>query len=220
MYWPNPAGTRHSKAYAPARSRRPAWRRIAQLTIAGFLLLATACAGSTDGRPPGRTVALRPDAVRLEFALPGFRESAGDYARYRSEDGRYVEDFAEWRLDDNTTAGLTLSVAQTGAPFTDPASPSESLAIWPQFARKRPSFGNPTTARNALGPASYQRVAVGTLTCVVFVQRWTAPEPRIAAGGQATLSGYYCNPPGVLLTPDAALAVLRAVVLHPPQRET
>ena len=186
----------------------------------GFLLLAGACAGRGDGRPPGETVAVPPAAARLDFRLPAFAAAAGQHTRYTSADRRYREDFAEWRLDDGATAGLALSAATADRPFSDPVRPADVLAIWPNFNNKRPAFGNPGSARNDLGAASYQRVAVGTLACVLFVQRLPAPDPRMPADTQATLSGFYCNPPGVLLTPDAVRTVLHAVVLRPLHRKS
>lgn len=212
MYWPAPAWTRR---YTRIPSNAFIRQMAAVVGTMGFLLLAGACAGRGDGRPPGATVAVPPGAARLDFRLPAFAAAAGQHTRYTSTDRRYREDFAEWRLDDGATAGLTLSTATTGKPFSDPVQPADVLAIWPNFNDKRPAFGDPGTARNDLGAASYQRVAVGTLACVLFVQRLPAPDPGMTADAQATLSGFYCNPPGVLLTPGAVRTVLRAVVLRP-----
>ena len=186
----------------------------------GLMVLASACTGPKNGRPPGETVALPPETARLDFRLPAFATITGQHLRYRSTDRRYREEFAEWRLDNGVTAGLTLSTANAGKPLSDPALPAEVMAIWPNFNDKRPAFGNVSTAQNDLGPVSYQRVAVGTTTCVFFVQHRSRPDPRIAARAQENVSGFYCNPPGVLLTPDAALSALRTVVLRPPRKRS
>lgn len=185
-----------------------------------MLFLAAACAGDEGGRPAGDTARVAPDAARLGFRLPAFAEAGGTHSHYRSADGRYAESFAEWRLSDGTTAGLALSTARGAAPITDPTLPAEILAIWPRFSGKRPALGKAAAMHNELGPVFYQRAAVGTQACVLFVQRWPEPDPRIAPAARATLSGYYCNPPGVLLTPDAALIVLRAVALRPPRGQS
>jgi hypothetical protein len=190
------------------------------LAAIGLLFLAGACAGRGDGRPPGETITLPPEAVRLGFGLPAFAAAAGQHTQYRSADRQFREEFAEWRLDDGATASLTLSAANAGKPVSDPVQPAEVMAIWPKFNDKRPSFGDVATARTRLGALSYQRVAVGTSACVIFLRRWPVPDPRVAAGAQANLSGFYCNPPGVLLTPDAAITVLRAVVLRPPRKQS
>lgn len=215
MYWPIPAWTRRSKAGPLNRSGQSIPRLLAAV---GFLLLAGACAGNNDGRPPGETVALPPETARLDFRLPDFTAATGQHSLYRSEDRQYREEFAEWRLDDGVTAGLTLSAANAGKPLSNPAQPADVMAIWPQFNDKRPAFGKVRTAQIDLGAVSYQRVAVGTATCVFFTQ--PDPDPRVAAGAQANLSGFYCNPPGILLLPGTALTVLRAVVLRPPGKQS
>jgi hypothetical protein len=185
-----------------------------------FLLLVAACAGRGDARPPGETLVLKADATRLEINLPGFERNPGEHTRYTSADGRYRDDFAEWRLADDTIAGLALSTAKTGKPLTDPVRETEVLKIWPVFEDRRPAFGNPATVENDRGAIAYRRVAIGTRSCVLFLQRWTQADPRVAANGPTTLSGFYCNPSGMILPPDAALAVVRAVVLRPPLKQS
>jgi len=165
-------------------------------------------------------VELKPNAARLGVNLPAFENVPGRHTRYTSADNRYREDFAEWRLPNDAIAGLTLSVAANGKPFTDPPMPDDIPKIWPEFDDMHPSFGKPASAANDLGTIAYQRAAIGTRACVLFIQRWSAAEPRIATTGPATLSGFYCNPPGTLLPPDAALAVLRALILRPPPKQS
>jgi len=165
-------------------------------------------------------VDLKPDATRFGMNLPAFENVPGQHTRYTSADGRYREDFAEWRLPNDAIAGLTLSVAANGKPFTDPPMLGDIPKIWPEFNDMHPSFGQPASAATDLGTIAYLRAAIGTRACVLFIQRWPAAEPRIATNGPATLSGFYCNPPGTLLPPDAALAVLRAVVLRPPLKQS
>jgi len=217
MYGRTPHRTRRLTSDRRSRIAGDPRRRLKSLIAAALLLIGTDCAGQTDGRPTGETTLLPAAEARLGVALPDFGDAPGTHSRYRSEDGRLTEEFAEWRLADGTTAGLALSTARTGAPFTDPALPSDILPVWPQFRNKRPNFGNPATAETELGPVPYQRVAIGTWACVLFLRRWLTPDARVAAEGQAVLLGYYCNPPGVLLAPDAAQTVLRAIVLHSPR---
>lgn len=218
MYGHAPAGTRRSIVRACSRTGyRRIWA-ICRIFAIGFLLIA--CAGRGDGRPSGQTVALKADAAQLGFDLPGFENAPVEHTRYTSADRRYREEFAEWSLADKTIAGLTLSVATAGKPFTDPTKPAEILKIWPVFDDMRPTFGNPATTESGLGRIAYRRMAIGTRACVLFIQRWPEAAPGIPTEGPANLSGFYCNPPGILLPPDAAITVMRAVVLHPPRKQS
>jgi hypothetical protein len=178
--------------------------------IVGALVALFACQAAPSG-PEGSWSVLPPDSARLALALPDLRGEAR-HVRFRSADGRYVEETAQWgdAGAGEPTAGLRLSEASPGPPLTDPAGPEAILPGWTDLQDKRPALAEAGSSQNALGPASWWRVGVGTSVCVVFLQR-LAPHDLTAA----TLSGFYCNPPGTPLAAQAAATVVQAIGLRP-----
>jgi hypothetical protein len=132
-------------------------------------------------------------------------------ARFVSADGRYTEETAQWHGadSDRPSAGLRLSEATPGPPLTDPTDPESVVADWAFLRDKRPSAGERRTGKNAYGPVAYWRVGVGTTVCVIFIQR-LPPNDRT----EATLSGYFCNPPGLPMPPQAAATVVESIGLR------
>jgi hypothetical protein len=178
--------------------------------IVGALVALFACQAAPSG-PEGSWSVLPPDSARLALALPDLRGEAR-HVRFRSADGRYVEETAQWgdAGAGEPTAGLRLSEASPGPPLTDPAGPEAILPGWTDLQDKRPALAEAGSSQNALGPASWWRVGVGTSVCVVFLQRLASPDLTAA-----TLSGFYCNPPGTPLAAQAAATVVQAIGLRP-----
>jgi hypothetical protein len=178
--------------------------------IVGALVALFACQAAPSG-PEGSWSVLPPDSARLALALPDLRGEAR-HVRFRSADGRYVEETAQWgdAGAGEPTAGLRLSEASPGPPRTDPAGPEAILPGWTDLQDKRPALAEAGSSQNALGPASWWRVGVGTSVCVVFLQRLASHDLTAA-----TLSGFYCNPPGTPLAAQAAATVVQAIGLRP-----
>jgi hypothetical protein len=178
--------------------------------IVGALVALFACQAAPSG-PEGSWSVLPPDSARLALALPDLRGEAR-HVRFRSADGRYVEETAHWgdAGAGEPTAGLRLSEASPGPPLTDPAGPEAILPGWTDLQDKRPALAEAGSSQNALGPASWWRVGVGTSVCVVFLQRLASHDLTAA-----TLSGFYCNPPGTPLAAQAAATVVQAIGLRP-----
>lgn len=199
-----------------ARDIRKSWfsavptESLRRWALVGALAALSACQAAPSG-PEGSWSALPPDSARLTLALPDLRGDAR-HVRFRSADGRYVEESAQWgdAGAGEPTAGLRLSEASPGPPLTDPASPEAILPGWTELQDKRPALAEEGSSQNALGPASWWRVGVGTSVCVIFLQR-LPPRGTIAA----TLSGFYCNPSGTPLAPQAAATVVQAIGLRP-----
>lgn len=189
-------------------------RRLAGLPSvfsAGLLVLLAACQSPAPVGPDGRWTSPPDAAARLSLPLAEL-PAAPRRARFISTDGRYMEETAEWRgaAPERPSAGLRLSEATPGPPLSDPRGPESVIAAWRFLQDKRPSVTDHRTARNAFGPVSYWRVGLGTTVCAIFVQR-LPPEGR----REATLSGYFCNPPGLPLAPTAAAAVIESIGLRP-----
>jgi hypothetical protein len=151
------------------------------------------------------------DAARLTLSLADLPGDAR-HARFRSADGRYVEETAQWGRSGTASAGLRLSEASPGPPLTDPDGPNAIIRSWTALQDKRPAFAEPGTSQNAQGPVSWWRASLGTQVCVLFLQR-PAPQQPVAA----TLSGFYCNPRGTPLSSQAAATVVESIGLRPRQ---
>jgi hypothetical protein len=132
--------------------------------------------------------------------------------QFRSADGRYVEEIAEWgdRHLEKARAGLRLSEASPGPPMTDPKDADAIIPGWSVLKDRLPAFAPPQTSRNSLGSATWWRSNLGTSECVLFLQRPPAPPSHAA-----TLSGFYCNPAGMTLSPQGAAAVVQSIGLRP-----
>ena len=169
-----------------------------------------ACQAPAPAGPEGAWSMLPASAARLTLSIAGLPGEAR-HARFRSADGRYVEETAQWGRAGAASAGLRLSEASPGPPLTDPDGPNAIIRSWTTLQDKRPAFAEPGSSQNAQGPVSWWRASLGTRVCVLFLQR-PAPQPPMAA---ATLSGYYCNPGGTPLSPQAAAAVVESVGLRP-----
>lgn len=170
----------------------------------------SACQAAAPSGPEGSWSILPAGAARLTLNLAGLPGEAR-HARFRSADGRYVEETAQWGGDSGApSAGLRLSEAAPGPPLTDPDGPNAVIRNWTALQDKRPAFTEPGSAQTAFGPVSWWRASLGTSVCVLFLQRL---QPKQTAA--ATLSGYYCNPPGSPLSSDAAVTVIQSIGLRP-----
>lgn len=197
---------------------RGAW---AVLLLAGIGVLISACAGPPPSRPPGDSGTVAAANARLLLPLQTLPKE-GQFRRYASADGRYREETAQWGENPyrEAVAGIVLSQASPGPPLTDPSSPEAGIPLWPDLRDKRPALTKTVDSRNALGPVQWRRAGIGTSACVLFLQRWPAGGPSAPDGLPSTLSGYYCNRPGVTLSPGAAETVVRSIGLRsPPQRQ-
>ncbi len=180
--------------------------RIGLFAVAAAAL--AACESAPAG-PEGSWTMLPPEAARLTLSIADLPGEARR-ARFRSGDGRYVEETAQWGDGGTASAGLRLSEATPGPPLTDPQGPGDIIESWTALRDKRPALTEPGVSRNALGPVSWWRASLGTKVCVLFLQR---PGPQHPTA--ATLSGYYCNPGGTPLSPQAAATVVESIGLRP-----
>ena len=199
----------------------PARRKIRVGVVFAILCLAaTACSTEQSRRPKGATKPLPAAESRLIFNLPALAAATPEYHRYTSADGRFVEEFATWAGgSDDPIAGLLISEAVDSAPLLDAESPERTVDLWSELRDKKPGFGPLKQMPTGSGPRSWGRASIGTRICVVFLQR-----PGAASGDfgrpRASLTGYYCNPPGASLGPDAAEAAVKSAGLRghaPPQ---
>ena len=176
-----------------------------------LLLALAACQAPPPAGPTGRWSVLPAAEARLTLAL---RDLSGEprRAQFRSTDGRYVEEIAEWGGGDfkKPRAGLRLSEASPGPPRTDPKDPNAIIPGWKALQDQLPAYGEPQSGQNRLGPVSWWRANLGTSECVLFLQRLAERPPRAA-----TLSGFYCNPAGTSLSPQGAAAVVQSIGLRP-----
>jgi hypothetical protein len=180
-----------------------------RLSCLFLFVVATACQSPPPAGPAGRWSVPTESDARLSLPLDAL-DGPPRRARFTSDDGRYAEETAQWGSDPNRSrAGLRLSEASPGPPLTDPREPTAVIAAWTVLQDKRPAFADLQSGENAYGPVSYWRTGLGTSVCVLFVQRL---PPR--GGAAATLSGYYCNPQGLPLSPQAAATVVRRIGLR------
>jgi hypothetical protein len=178
--------------------------------LAAALALLSACQASPPPGPQGSLSVLPAREARLTLAVPDLA-GASRHVLFRSVDGRYVEETAHWdgESSDKPRAGLRLSESSNGPPMTDPRDATDIIPSWTPLQDKRPAFAKAESTQNDLGPASWWRAGVGTSVCVLFLQRLQRPAPAAA-----TLSGFYCNPPGLPLSPQAAVTVVRSIGLR------
>lgn len=184
--------------------------RLPALISVCFCVFAAACAAPKPTGPKGDWAALPAADSRLSLPIQDLK-SAPQSAIFRSADKRYREEIKQW--DDGPakpSAGLRLSETPSGPPLTDPQDPVDIIAGWPVLQDKRPAILEPDTAENDYGAARWWRVGLGTAVCVMFVQRLDRTPPAAA-----TLSGYFCNPEGLPMSPDAAVTVVKSVRLRP-----
>ncbi len=194
------------------------FKRLASISRAAAFSLAIAIIGcSTPGplRPEGRIIPISASESRFDFPVSTLA-SPGRFNLYASDNGEYLEETAQWTGNSfkDGEAGLLLSEAKAGPPLADPADPAASFDLWPLLRGKTPAFGEVRQTENTLGNADWQRAAIGTAACVLFVQRWAGNASITDGNPYATLSGYYCNPPGETLSAEAAERVVKALDLR------
>lgn len=182
-----------------------------------FLCMAVAACGTPDARRPEGTVApVAAGQTRLAFDLPALSAGKTEFRRYTSANGKFAEEYGLWNAGkEGASAGLLLTEAKGAEPLLDAKEPGETIGLWRTLRDKKPAFAPLNRSRNANGPISWRRAAVGTRICVLFLQR--LPVGR--TGGRerrAILTGYYCNPPGTTLPPLAAEAAAKAPGLRRP----
>lgn len=193
-------------------------------TLIAAMLAAALAACADHGRAPD-PVLETPDGpvpvhplpggeARLLLAVPTLSEDGFDGLLAVHPAGRYREERGRWSAPDArfATAGMLLSESTAGPPPTDPRDPRDVPAAFPELAHFRPGPAEIVATRNALGPAQWRRATLGTATCVLFLQRWGGEAPQAPA---TTLAGYYCAPPGAVLTPGNAEAAVQAIGLRP-----
>ncbi|MGE4218344.1 MAG: hypothetical protein AB7G39_02755 [Alphaproteobacteria bacterium] len=193
-------------------------------TIAALALAAASAACADSGPGPG-PVAETPEgpipvqpvpaaASRLVLAVPTLAGGGFTGGRVVSPSGRYREERGAWEAGGRpaATAGMVLSESRAGPPLTDPQDPADVPPAFPELAHFHPGPADLVATTNALGPVKWRRAALGTATCVLFLQRWGSDAQQAPA---STLAGYYCAPPGAVLTPGNAEAVVQGVGLHP-----
>lgn len=177
---------------------------------------------SATAMPPGAPPADDPTVIapaesRLKLAVPTLEGGTVLFRRFVVEPGRVIEETGEWagpgRLP--ATAAMILSESAAGPPPTDPHDPEEVVDLFPAFDARRAGVGLLVDSQNTVGPVHWRRAKIGTTTCVLFLQRWGGAGPQAPA---STLSGYYCAPPGHILSPGAAETVIRSVGLKPSAR--
>jgi hypothetical protein len=186
-------------------------RVLCRLLLAGALVLLAACQTPPPAGPQGQWSHLPASQGRLTLTLRDLPD-APRRAQFRSSDGRYVEEVAEWNDNDpqKPRAGLRLSEASPRPPRTDPKDPAAIIPGWSALQDQYPGFGERHTSRNSLGSIAWWRANLGTSECVLFLE----PLPTRASRA-ATLSGFYCNPEGMTLSPQAAATVVQSIGLRP-----
>lgn len=188
---------------------------ICRVLAFGLVIAVIGCSTSDPLRPEGRIIPISASESRFDFPVSTLA-SPGRFNLYASNNGEYLEETAQWtgRTFKDGEAGLLLSEAKAGPPLADPADPAASFDLWPMLRGKTPAFGDVRQTENALGKADWQRAAIGTAACVLFIQRWAGNASITDGSRYATLSGYYCNPPGETLSAEAAEQVIKALDLR------
>lgn len=181
----------------------------------GAVIAVAGCSTSDPLRPKGRIIPISASESRFDFPVSTL-STPRRFNLYTSNNGEYLEETAQWtaKTFKHGEAGLLLSEAKAGPPLADPKDPAASFKLWPLLRGKTPTFGELQQTRNALGKADWQRAAIGTSACVLFVQRWAGDASITDGSRYATLSGYYCNPPGETLSAVAAENVVKALGLR------
>ncbi len=188
---------------------------ICRMLTFSLVIAVNGCTTSDPLRPEGRITPISASESRFDFPVSTL-PSPGRFNLYASNNGEYLEETAQWtgKTFKDGEAGLLLSEAKAGPPLADPTDPAASFDLWPQLRGKTPAFGEVRQTENALGDADWQRAAIGTAACVLFVQRWTGNASITDGSRYATVAGYYCNPPGETLSADAAERVVKALDLR------
>lgn len=181
----------------------------------GLVTVVIGCSTPDQARPAGRIVPISASESRFDFPVSTLT-SPGRFNVYTSDKGDYLEETAQWtgQTFKDGEAGLLLSEAKAGPPLADPKDPAASFRLWPLLRGKTPTLGKLHQTQNTLGKVDWQRAAIGTSACVLFVQRWAGDASITDGSRYATLSGYYCNPPGETLSADAAENVVKVLGLH------
>lgn len=188
---------------------------ICRVLAFGLVFAVAGCSTSDPLRPEGRIIPISASESRFDFQVSTLA-TPGRFNLYTSNSGDYLEETAQWtgRTFKDGEAGLLLSETKAGPPLADPTDPAASFELWPLLRGKTPAFGELQQTQNALGSADWQRAAIGTAACVLFVQRWAGDASITDGSRYATLSGYYCNPPGETLSAEAAERVIKALDLR------
>jgi hypothetical protein len=186
-------------------------RVLRRCVLASALAALSACQTPPPAGPQGSWSALPASGGRLTLALREFAEEPRR-TLFRSADGRYVEEIAQWgdRDPKQPRAGLRLSEASPGPPLTDPKDADAIIPGWTALQDRIPAFAEPRSSQNSLGLVTWWRGNLGTSECVLFLQR-----PPAQPSSAATLSGFYCNPEGTTLSPQGAATVVQSIGLRP-----
>lgn len=188
---------------------------ICRVLVFGLVIAVIGCSTSDPLRPKGRIIPISASESRFDFPVSTLA-SPGRFNLYTSNNGDYLEETAQWtgKTFKDGEAGLLLSEAKAGPPLADPTDPAASFKLWPLLRGKTPTLGKPQQSQNTLGKVDWQRAAIGTSACVLFVQRWAGDAAITDGSRYATLSGYYCNPPGETFSAEAAENVVKALGLR------
>ena len=178
--------------------------------FAGVFALFAACQSPEPVGTEGTWSVQPASSSRLTFALSDLKPPTR-VRRFVSADGQFGEEIVSWTANtaSEPNAGLRLSEARSGAPLSGPSSAAGIVSEWEFLADKTPTFTEKTAIENTLGPAPLWRAGVGTSVCALFLQN-VASRP----GWTGNLSGFYCNPPGVPLSLQDAIAAAQSVRLR------
>jgi hypothetical protein len=191
-------------------AERKKYLRSLPLIALCFSFVAAGCQAPEPAGPKGDWTPLPVPESRLSLPIQELK-SAPKSAVFRSADTPQHEEIIQWDAGPaKPAAGLRLSETPSGPALSDPQDPADIIAGWPVLQDKRPAISDSHTADNAYGAARWWRVGLGTSVCVMFAQRLDRKPPAAA-----TLSGYFCNPEGLPMSPDAAETVVKSVRLRP-----
>ncbi len=110
---------------------------------------------------------------------------------------------------DSASASLVVTRKLDDGPLPAAGDPQYAIGHWKSLDLKTTVFDALYESENALGPVRWRRFTVAGQSCVALQQGW-GPEPEITT---RLITGYYCQPPGVQLTPGQAETVVQSVTL-------
>lgn len=110
---------------------------------------------------------------------------------------------------DSASASLIVTRRLDGDPVPEAGDPKFAIEHWRYLSNKTVTFDALYESENAIGPVYWRRFTVAGNACVILQQGW-GPEPDVTT---RLITGYYCQPPGVELSPGQAETVIRSVTL-------
>lgn len=152
-----------------------------------------------------------PPPTSLRFAIDVLEGGSSLLEQRLYEDVGLLERRRLWRgpPPDSASASLIVTRRLDGGELPEAGDPKFAVGHWKALALKTTVFDALYESENALGPVRWRRFTVAGNACVILQQGWGA-EPEVTT---RLITGYYCQPPGVELTPGQAETVVRAVTL-------